>query len=160
LWVLFGGVLKERRYLIHGRGCTNSITATNFGLRNDKMKSILNLRVFGNNHSLGLWSIPFVRCSHRSWEEMRLGKTYSSMTIPVQIHNTPDVETLSLSNSSAILKATISTSTSNLTELANTIKRETETLDHYVKDNNLPEPSFDVDAPLTFTEVPDELKKA
>lgn len=91
---------------------------------------------------------------------MRFGRTYGSMAIPVKTQNTPDVETLSASNSSPIIEAAFSASTSNLIELANTIKRETERLDRYIKDSNLPEPSFDVDAPLTFTKLPDELKKA
>jgi hypothetical protein len=82
------------------------------------------------------------------------------MAKPVQSRNTPDVEILSPSNSSPILKPAISTSTSRLIELANTIKRETETLDRYIKDNDLPGPSFDVDAPLTFTRLPDGLKKS
>ncbi|PMD14262.1 S-adenosyl-L-methionine-dependent methyltransferase [Hyaloscypha hepaticicola] len=82
------------------------------------------------------------------------------MAISVKTQNTPDVETLSASNSSPIIEAAFSASTSNLIELANTIKRETERLDRYIKDSNLPEPSFDVDAPLTFTKLPDELKKA
>lgn len=82
------------------------------------------------------------------------------MAIPVKTRNTPDAETLSPSESSPILEVAFSTSTPSLIELANTIKRETERLDHYIKDNDLPEPSFDVDAPLTFTELPEELKKA
>ena len=91
---------------------------------------------------------------------MRSGRTYGSMAIPVKTQNTPDVETLSVSNSYPIIEAAFSTRTSNLIELANTIKRETERLDRYIKDSNLPEPSFDVDAPLTFTKLPDELKRA
>jgi hypothetical protein len=91
---------------------------------------------------------------------MRPTRTYGSMAKPVQSRNTPDVEILSPSNSSPILKPAISTSTSRLIELANTIKRETETLDRYIKDNDLPGPSFDVDAPLTFTRLPDGLKKS
>jgi hypothetical protein len=52
------------------------------------------------------------------------------------------------------------TSTSKLVELAQTISRETEKLDRHIEENDLPEPSFDVDAPLIFPKVSGELKKA
>jgi hypothetical protein len=58
--------------------------------------------------------------------------------------------------------ATTSTkpSTSSLIALAATITRETEKLDKYLKENGTPTPSFDVDAPMDFPNLPAEIKKA
>jgi hypothetical protein len=51
-------------------------------------------------------------------------------------------------------------STSSLIALAATITKETEKLDKYLKENGLPIPSFEADAPMDFPKLPAEMKKA
>lgn len=51
-------------------------------------------------------------------------------------------------------------STSRMIALAQKIAKETEKLETYMKDNNLPMPSFDVDAPVDFPKLPAEISKS
>lgn len=56
---------------------------------------------------------------------------------------------------------TSSISPSPLVELAQTIVRETEKLDKYLKENGRsPIPSFDINATLDFPSLPEEIQKA
>lgn len=48
----------------------------------------------------------------------------------------------------------------SLVELAATITREAEKLEKYFKETGTPRPGFDVDSPLEFPKLPDELKKS
>ncbi|KAH8660841.1 O-methyltransferase [Tricladium varicosporioides] len=50
--------------------------------------------------------------------------------------------------------------TSNLVELAAIISRETAKIDMYLKESGSPIPSFDVNAPLDFPALPEDIKKA
>lgn len=50
--------------------------------------------------------------------------------------------------------------TSAMVDLAHKIVRETEKLDAYLKANNLPTPSFDVDAPSDFPKLPTDILKS
>ena len=52
------------------------------------------------------------------------------------------------------------TSTSRMIVLAQKIAKETEKLEAYMKENNLPMPSFDVDAPADFPKLPAEIAKS
>lgn len=52
------------------------------------------------------------------------------------------------------------TSTSRMIVLAQKIAKETEKLETYMKENNLPMPSFDVDAPADFPKLPAEISKS
>ena len=52
------------------------------------------------------------------------------------------------------------TSTSRMIVLAQKIAKETEKLESYMKENNLPMPSFDVDAPADFPKLPAEVSKS
>jgi hypothetical protein len=116
------------------------------------MKAMVKPRVVGNRLSLGSWSIPFARSRNDSLEEKRQSRRYSSMAAPVV--KEADIET----PSPLIPKS--ATSTSKLIELAQTIAKETEKLDQYIKDCGLPQPSFEVDAPLNFPKLPEEVKKS
>ncbi|CAG8957889.1 hypothetical protein HYFRA_00000229 [Hymenoscyphus fraxineus] len=51
-------------------------------------------------------------------------------------------------------------STANLIDLAKTITQETEKLEKYMRESGSAAPSFDVDAPLAFPNLPEEIKKA
>ncbi|EGO53015.1 hypothetical protein NEUTE1DRAFT_105963 [Neurospora tetrasperma FGSC 2508] len=51
-------------------------------------------------------------------------------------------------------------STSRMIALAQKIAKETEKLETYMKDNNLPMPSFDVDAPADFPKLPAEISRS
>ena len=44
--------------------------------------------------------------------------------------------------------------------LAQKIAKETDKLEAYMKENNLPMPSFDVDAPADFPKLPEEIQKS
>jgi len=50
--------------------------------------------------------------------------------------------------------------TSRLIALARQITQETEKLDKYLKENNLPQPSFDADAPADFPKLPEDIAKS
>lgn len=50
--------------------------------------------------------------------------------------------------------------TSSLVALAKTIAHETEKLEKYIKESGSAEPSFDVDAPLDFPKLPEDVKNA
>jgi hypothetical protein len=51
-------------------------------------------------------------------------------------------------------------STSRMVALAQKITRETEKLEAYMKANNLPLPSFDVDAPADFPSLPEDVQRS
>lgn len=55
---------------------------------------------------------------------------------------------------------TSKTSGASLTELASIISQETAKLDQYLKENNVPQPGFDVDSPLNFPKLPEEIQRA
>jgi hypothetical protein len=45
-------------------------------------------------------------------------------------------------------------------DLAKKIAKETEALEAYMKENNLPMPSFEVDAPADFPTLPEDIMKS
>lgn len=49
---------------------------------------------------------------------------------------------------------------SHLASLAATISEATKTLDRYLKANGLPHPGFEVDSPLSFPSLPEDMKQA
>ncbi|KAF7544910.1 hypothetical protein G7Z17_g9595 [Cylindrodendrum hubeiense] len=51
-------------------------------------------------------------------------------------------------------------STSHMIDLAKKITQETEKLDKYLKDNDLPNPGFDVDAPGDFPKLPADIQRS
>jgi len=55
---------------------------------------------------------------------------------------------------------TTATSPSRLIELAQTITKETEKLDRYLKESGCSTPSFDFDAPIDFPILPEEIQRA
>ncbi|TVY52463.1 O-methyltransferase gsfB, partial [Lachnellula cervina] len=57
-------------------------------------------------------------------------------------------------------KPGVKPTTNSLVQLAATITRETEKLDRYIKESGAPAPSFDIDGPLDFPKLPDEIKTA
>jgi hypothetical protein len=115
------------------------------------------LQGIGNRLRLGSWRILVVRGSSRTVGGNRQSRAYSSVLFPAVKQAIYD-PTPPPPPSPPVPKA--ATSTSKLIELTQTITRETEKLDRHIKENHLPEPSFDVDAPLNFPKVSDELKKA
>lgn len=64
------------------------------------------------------------------------------------------------SATSAPGNATFDSHTSAMIQLANKITQETEKLDKYIKENNLPEPGFGADAPTDFPKLPDDIQKS
>jgi hypothetical protein len=61
--------------------------------------------------------------------------------------------------SNGFSKAALS-SPSRLIELARMITKETETLDEYVRESGCSMPGFDVDAPMDFPSLPEEIQRA
>lgn len=53
-----------------------------------------------------------------------------------------------------------SSASTNMTQLADTISRETARLEKYLQDNGLPMPSFDVDAADDFPRLPDDMQRS
>ena len=57
-------------------------------------------------------------------------------------------------------KSVAKPTTNSLVQLAAVITRETEKLDRYIRESGAPAPSFDIDGPLDFPKLPDEIKAA
>lgn len=121
----------------------------------------------------GTWS-PFSKNSSSSDLDGLSSKrrsTYSTMAIPVvaqelKTHSENGMtngHTHHTANGVAVTDDELSnpaTSTSRLMELAQIITRETEKLDKFFKQSGIPMPSFDIDAPLDFPGLPEEIKTA
>ncbi|KAH6705376.1 O-methyltransferase-domain-containing protein, partial [Leptodontidium sp. MPI-SDFR-AT-0119] len=117
------------------------------------MRSMLKTRFTGNRISLSSWSVPFGRSSDcASHQTIQQSRNFGAATIPLPKRAS------SISSTSRPLSTMASTS--KLIELAATITRETEKLDRYMKENGLPTPSFEVDAPSNFPKLDGEIKKA
>lgn len=52
------------------------------------------------------------------------------------------------------------TNGTSMTALADTISKETAKLERYLKDNDLPMPSFDLDAADDFPKLPEDMQKS
>lgn len=106
--------------------------------------------------SLGSWSTSFEHRSNRAVGGA--ARRYSAMAAPIikqrqnQISTTADVV-------APTAPTTDLRSRSNLIELAAIIMQETEKLDRYLKENGLPHPGFDVDSPVNFSGLPEEIKR-
>ena len=119
---------------------------------------MVKLRVMGNRLCLGSWSVPFRRSKGSSSEEIPHRTTYGYMVASAAKKH--DMESSPPRPYTPTRITDPETSTSKLIELAQTIMRETEKLNRFIGENELPEPSFDADAPLTFPKLPNELKKS
>lgn len=114
------------------------------------------IRVVGNRLSVGSWSIPFARsASVTSRESRRLSRGFSAAPSPV-VKQEESTESASTQLASQFVKP----STSRLIELAATITKETEKIDKWIKESGSPAPTFDVDGPLNFPKVDEEIKRA
>ena len=126
-------------------------------------------RAAGNRLSIGSWSLPF-----RSSSQRRQSRNLSAVTAPVEAEsNSPSSLNYSkarISNTSLRYESKpVSTAsqslskmepTRSLIELAGTITRETEKLEKYLKETGGKMPGFEVDSPLNFPKLPDDVKKA
>lgn len=102
----------------------------------------------GKRLSIGSWSALFLGNSTSTGESKGMSRCFTSTPI---------------SKTSAAPKVAINESkpsTSALIELAATITRETEKLDNYMKDNNLPPVSFDVSTPPNFPKLDEATKRS
>lgn len=73
----------------------------------------------------------------------------------------PEPEPEPVSTTSNTLPPTqSSTSTSQMIDLARKITAETEKLEAYMRDNGLPMPGFDVDAPADFPKLPEDIQES
>jgi hypothetical protein len=119
--------------------------------------------------SFGKWS-PFVRSNFDSEKQSQRRSSSAIMVSPVvpeeadtrcQVNGANGPKN-SITNGVAVtngpLKPT-SASPSRLTELAQTIARETETLEKYLKESGCTTPGFDIDAPMDFPSLPDHIQK-
>jgi len=130
----------------------------------------------GNRLSIGSWSIPFAPSDSVSKKANR-----NSIAPPVAVAKEPEIDTTSersvgsvakpepdikatsersVANDPEIDNAAAKPTTSSMIQLAATITRETEKLDRFIRDSGIPVPSFDVDAPLDFPTLPDDIKTA
>lgn len=71
-----------------------------------------------------------------------------------------DVETNGTASKSAKSETASEPSTSRMVELAQKITKATQELETYMKANNLPMPSFDVDAPADFPTLPEDVQQS
>jgi hypothetical protein len=119
--------------------------------------------------SIGNWSL-FTRSSLDSEKRSQRRSSSAVMVSPVfaeesdtrcQVSMTNGHKN-SITNGVVIANGTskhTSTSPSRLTELAQMIAKETETLDKYLKESGCSTPSFDINAPMDFPNLPDDIKK-
>lgn len=125
------------------------------------------LRVAGNRLSLGSWSIPFKGSSNGTTESKRQSRRFSAMVAPATKEayiETASEENIAKANGTASTEPTThgitKSSTTTMVELAAIITRETEKLEKYLKESGSAMPGFDVDSPVNFPKLPDEMKKA
>jgi hypothetical protein len=116
----------------------------------------------GNRLSIGSWSIPFAPSDSANKKASR-----NSTAPPPVAAKEPEIDTTSersvakpTAKEPEIETAVAQSTTSSLIQLAATITRETEKLDRFIKESGAPVPSFDVDAPLDFPKLPDDIKTA
>ncbi|KAK4230953.1 hypothetical protein QBC38DRAFT_467405 [Podospora fimiseda] len=86
-----------------------------------------------------------------------------SFSLAVSLRGNKDAETNGSATTSAksLSGAAVEPqSTSRMIELAKKITQDTEKLEAYMKDNNLPMPSFDVDSPAGFPKLPNEINQS
>lgn len=102
----------------------------------------------GRRLNIGSWSALLSKNPPSTVDSKRVSRNFTSTPIP-RTSAAPRV---------AINEA--KPSRSALIELAATITRETEKLDKYMKDNNLPPVSFDVSCPPSFTKLDDSAKRS
>jgi hypothetical protein len=77
-----------------------------------------------------------------------------------QSTNTSSIGTFANGHLGRVNGVTNPSETSRLIALAQTITRETEILDRYLKENDLPYPNFDVEGPSDFPRLPDDISRA
>jgi hypothetical protein len=119
--------------------------------------------------SIGSWSL-FTRSSLDSEKRSQRRSSSAIMVSPVFAEESDtrcqgsmtNGHKNSITNGAAIANGAskhTSTSLSRLTELAQMIAKETETLDKYLKESGCSTPSFDINAPMDFPILPDDIKK-
>ena len=123
---------------------------------------MVKVRAAGNRLSIGSWSLPFRSNSQRQQsrnlsaavsepKSIEHSKAATSST-SLQLKGKPLANVLNSSSKMAPTKSLI--------ELAATITRETEKLEKYLKESGSEMPSFEINSPLNFPKLPDEIKKA
>jgi hypothetical protein len=117
------------------------------------MNTMVKLRGGSKRLRLGSWDVLVSRF---------LGPGKHSQGVSRSFTSTPAAK--ELASAAAVSNGTptddVKSSTSVMVDLAATITRETQKLNKYMKDNNLPPISFDVSSPLNFPKLSDEAKRS
>ncbi|EOO01623.1 putative s-adenosyl-l-methionine-dependent methyltransferase protein [Phaeoacremonium minimum UCRPA7] len=95
--------------------------------------------------------------TERVAEAKKQGRRPFSMSMASPVKNKEeavDGETRQSASTSEVSESVPTQSTSEMVKLARKIVAEAEKLEKYMKDNNIPEPSFDVNAPSDFPKLP------
>jgi hypothetical protein len=119
--------------------------------------------------SIGSWS-PFKRANSETEKQSQRRSSSAIMVSPIFAEEPEPRCQVSMANgyTKPIANGVVTTNGSSkllpappfrLIELAQTISRETNTLDKYLREHRCPSPSFDVDAPLDFPSLPDDIQK-
>ncbi len=129
------------------------------------------LGVAGNRLSVGPWSIPLSRSASRKNDIKKLSintsKSASPGAIekvrtlaPISEHARTSISNGAVQPNGTARPSTGKPSTSSLVELAAIITKETEKLDRYLQESGSPMPGFDVDSPMEFPKLPDEIERS
>ncbi|KAF4462214.1 O-methyltransferase [Fusarium albosuccineum] len=93
------------------------------------------------------------RMSLNGWTQL-----ISKSEQPSRPSESSSAEATTTTESIAVVDKTLGAS--QMIQLAKKITRETEKLDKYLKDHNLPDPGFGADAPGDFPKLPDEIQRS
>jgi hypothetical protein len=117
------------------------------------------LRIAGSRLSIGSWSIPFAWSTNGTQDAEKKSKRYAIPTSVKEIEPEASPSPPPTLNKT-VVNDVAKPSASSLIELAQTITRETEKLDRYLKDNAIQAPSFEVDSQANFPKLEGEIKRA
>lgn len=94
-------------------------------------------------------------------------KKQNRRSMPILSASTPNKDAVTNGAAKSVSASSVSNaeaapeqSTSRMVALAQKIAKDTEKLETYMKENNLPMPSFDVDAPADFPTLPEDIQKS